>query len=134
VAVGAGVDFAARGRELVQVLKWEAGGVVAPGRSPIRGGMASGALRSGEACRGMVRDRTTHRRGAIPLSLMATVAIRVCGGEIVIVVDVAERASGGGMYTSERPAGGAVIESRGGPGNCVVASGAICDRKRSAGS
>lgn len=134
VAIGAGVDFAARGRELVQVLQWEARGVVAPRGSPIGGGVAGGALGSGETSRGMVRDSAAHRRGAVPLSLMAAIAIGVCSGEIVIVVDVAIGAGRVGVCTGQRPTGRAVIESCGSPSNGVVASGTIGDGKGSAGS
>lgn len=134
VAIGAGVDFAACGRELVQVLQWEAGGVVTPGRSPIAGGVTGGALGSGKTSRGMVRHRATHCCSAVPLSLVATVAIGVCGGEIVIVVDVAIGAGRGGVYAGQRPTGRAVIESCSCPSNGVVASGAIGDGKRSTGS
>ncbi len=59
VAVGAGVHFAG-GCELVQILQWEAGGVMAPGGSPIRGCVACGALGRGESGGNVIGNGAAH--------------------------------------------------------------------------
>jgi hypothetical protein len=124
VAIGAGVDFASR-RELVQILQRESGGVVIPGGSPIRGGVAGRALRRGESSGNVVGNRATEGGCAVVFVFVATIAIGVGGSEIVIIVHVAIGAGRGGMHAGEGPAGGAVIEGGGGPGNGVVAGRAI---------
>lgn len=71
---------------------------------------------------------------------MAPVTIRICGGESVIVPYVAIRAghhfSGRHKLVGarQRPPGGAVIEDRCSPRDCVVAGRAIrCRKRRSRG-
>ena len=61
-----------------------------------------------------------------PVRCMARVASRVCRSEIVIIVGVTRCAGRGRMYAGERPAGGGVIEGVVGPGDRVVAGGAVC--------
>ena len=65
---------------------------------------------------------------------MAAVAIGIGGGEIVIVVEMAECAGGRDVCASQRKARAAVIECGGGPGNRVVANGAIGSGERGASS
>ena len=76
----------------------------------------------------------------VPGRLVATVAIRVRGREIIVVVDVAVRA--GVRFacrrhlvrTRQRPAGRAVIEDGSGPRDRVVARRAVGCRKRCSAS
>jgi hypothetical protein len=131
MAVGAGVDFAGR-RGLVQILQWESRGIVIPGRSPIRGGVARGALRRGESGSHVIWNGAAHGSRALVFILVATIAIGVGGGEVVIVIEVAVGAGRCGVNAGESPASGAVIKGGGGPGNRVVAGGAIGGGERSA--
>ena len=126
MAIDTGVDFPGRS-ELVQILERESSGVVVPRGSPIRSGMAGGALGGGEARSDVVRYSAAHGGRAVPLILMAAVAVRVGNREVIVVVNVAVGAGRGGMNACERPTGGAVIERGGGPGNGVVARGTIRD-------
>ena len=131
VAVGAGVDFAGGG-VLVQILKRESRGIVVPGRNPIGGGVAGGALGGGEPSGNVIGDSAAHGGGGVVLVLVANDAIGVCRGEIVIVVQMTIGARCGNVRAGESPAGGAVIEHCGGPGNRVVTRGAVGGGKRRA--
>jgi hypothetical protein len=97
--------------------------------------VAGRALRGREACRDVIRYRSTQCLGAHPSRLVASVAIRICGGEGVIVRNVAIRAghhfSGWRKLVGarQRPSGGAVIEYRGSPGDRVMAGRTVRGRK-----
>ena len=134
MAIDAGVDFARR-RELMQILQREAGSVVAPGRSPIRGGVARGTLRRRKASRNVIGYDAAEGGRTGPSRLVTAIAIGVGGGQGVIVIDVALHTGGGGeVIAGQGPAGDAVIERGGGPRDGVVASGAVRGGKRSTGS
>ena len=96
-------------------------------------------MRSGEASGHVVGDDATESLRAGPSGLVTAVAIGICRGESVVVVGVAVGASGDFtgwrklMGAGERPTSGAVIEGGGGPGNGVVAGGAIGSGEWSAG-
>lgn len=131
MAVSATVDLSRR-CELMQVLQREAGGVVAPGRGPVRRRMASGALRSRQARGNVIGHGPTHGGRAVVLVLMAAVAIRVRGGKVVVVTDVARCAGGAKVRSGQRPAGSTVIKRSRSPGNRVVAAGTVRRRERRA--
>ncbi len=69
----------------------------------------------------MIRHHPTHRRRALPSSLVAAVAIRVCHREGVVVAHVAVGAGHNFtgrrhlVRTRQRPARGAVVKGCGGP-------------------
>lgn len=109
----------------MQVLQRESGRVVAPGGSPIGSCVTGGTLRCWESGRRVIRYRAAKSCRAVPFSLMATVTIGIGRREIVIVVDVAIRAGCRAVNAGKRPACGAVIKRRGGPGDCIVAGRAI---------
>ena len=67
VAVGAGVDLAGGG-VLVQILKRESRGIVVPGRNPIGGGVARGALGGGEPSGNVIGDSAADVAVALYLS------------------------------------------------------------------
>ena len=99
------------------------------------------AAQGGRESRGNVVRHTSAKGGrTVPGRLVATVAIRVRGREIIVVVDVAVRA--GVRFacrrhlvrTRQRPAGRAVIEDGSGPRDRVVARRAVGCRKRCSGS
>ena len=83
--------------------------------------MARHALRGREARRDVIRYRSTHRRRALPSSLMAAVAIRVRHREGVVVAHVAVGAGHDFtgrrhlVRTGQRPARGAVVKGCGSP-------------------
>jgi hypothetical protein len=127
VAIGAGFDCGARGgRHLVRTRERPARGAVielpvSPGNSVMAGGAECGR-KSGS---NVIGNNAAERLRAVPIGLVATVAIGVGAGEIVVVVDVTERAGRGGMRAGERPTGGAVIEARADPAIEIVAALAI---------
>ena len=94
------------------VVRYSEPRVVESRPEPIRrdpGGMAG--YTGGRVLRGnVIRHCTAKRLGAQPCRLMTSVAIRVRGGQRVIVVDVARRTRGGHMEALQRPARRAVIE------------------------
>jgi hypothetical protein len=108
--------------------------------SPEQRVVAGRALRSRETCRNVIRHHSTECLRAHPGRLVAPVTIRICGGESVIVPDVAIRAGHhfSGRHklvgTRQRPAGGAVIEGRCSPRDRVMAGGAVRGRKWRPGS
>lgn len=65
---------------------------------------------------------------------MATVAICIGGGEVVVVVDMALRTGGRDMRAGQWPTRCGVIERGGRPGDCVVAARTIRGGKGRAGS
>ena len=83
----------------------------------------------------MVRHSAAKRRGAVPSRLVAPVAVRVRGGERIVVAHVAIRAGynfSGRRHlvrAGQRPSGCGVIKHYVGPQRRVVASGAIGHRK-----
>ena len=85
----------------------------------------------------VVRYAPAERGRALPGGLVASIAVRVRRGEVVVVPGMAVRASDdfpGGrqlVRTGERPAGNRVIEDHVGPQRGVVAGRAIRCRKRS---
>ena len=90
-----------------------------------------------EACGDVIRDAPADGGRALPCGLVASIAIRVCCGEIVVVPRMAVRA---GDYfagwrqlvrAGQRPPGNRVIENDVGPQRRVVAGRAIRRRKRS---
>jgi hypothetical protein len=127
VAVGASFDRGARGgRHLVRARERPAGGAVikfavGPGDRVVAGG-AKGGGKSGS---NVIGNNATERLRAVPIGLVATVAIGVGAGEVVIVVDVAERTGRRRVRPGERPTGGAVIEVRADPAIEIVAALAI---------
>ena len=99
------------------------------------------AAQGGRESRGNVVRHTSAKGGrTVPGRLVATVAIRVRGREIIVVVDVAVRA--GVRFacrrhlvrTRQRPAARAVIEDGSGPRGRVVARRAVGCRKRCSAS
>ena len=98
--------------------------------------MACRALCGREARRDVIRYRSTHRRGALPSSLVAAVAIRVRYREGVVVAHVAVGASHDFtrrrhlVRARQRPARGAVVKGRGSPRDGVMARRAVRDRER----
>ena len=80
----------------------------------------------------MIWNRAAHGCCAGVLILVAAVAIRVCRRKIVVVIDVAQGTSGGGMGARQRPAGSAVIKGCSGPRNCIVTGRALGRRERRA--
>src|SRR5262245_58458063 len=91
VALRTSRDFTGRGH-LVRVGQRKSGGTVIKGRiGPVRGVVASGALRHGEACGDVIRDTATEGLRAVPLCQVAAgiaaVGRRYLQG--VIIVDVA---------------------------------------------
>ena len=119
VAVRARGDLSG-GRELMQILQREAGGIVAPGGSPVCRGVATGALRRREPGCDVIWNRAAHRRRPVVLILVAAETIRVRRRERVVVVEMAGRARRSQVNTRKRPAGRAVVECCGVPGNRVV--------------
>ena len=130
------IDVASRARSFAGVgvcagERPSGGGVVKFSVGPIQSVVTGRALRSGKACGDVVGHAAAKRLATDPGGLVAAVAIGVGGGEIVIVADVAIGAGGnfpGGsqlVRAGEWPAGGAVVEDGGGPGNRVVARGTI---------
>jgi hypothetical protein len=97
--------------------------------------VAGRALRCRETCRDVIRYRSAQCLRAHPSRLVASVAVRICGGEGVVVRNVAIRAghhfSGRRKLvgTRQRPPRGAVIEYRGSPSNGVMAGRAVRGRK-----
>jgi hypothetical protein len=107
---------------------------------PVERVVAGGALRSRESRRDVIGNVAAKGLRAGPGGLMATIAIGVGGGEVVIVAGVTIGASGnssGGcelMRTGEGPACAAVIEGGVVPRDGVVARGTIWGGKgRSSG-
>ena len=100
VAVHAGVDHGTNRpghrrawRDHVRTLQREArGAVVKLTVGPEKRVVAGRTHRGGEARRNVIRHISTERRSAIPRRLVTAVTICVCGGEVVVVVDVAVRA------------------------------------------
>lgn len=137
------VDVAgsARGRlsgrhKLVRVRQREACGCVIKHRSRPRSRVvARGTHRSRESCSDVIRHTSAERWGALPGRLMATVTIRVCRCERIVVADVAigthyDLACGLQLVrTGKRPAGRAVIKCGGVPSNRVVAGRAVSRRE-----
>jgi len=119
MAVRARGDLSGR-RELMQILQGEAGGIVAPGRSPVCGGVATGALRRREPSCDVIWNRTAHRCRAVVLILVAAVAICVRCGKGIVVIEMAGRARRSQVNARERPASRAVVKCRRIPGNRVV--------------
>ena len=70
----------------MQILQRESSGGVAPGGSPICGGVTGGTLRCRESGRRVIRHCAAKCRRAVPFTLMAAVAIGIGRREIVIVV------------------------------------------------
>lgn len=70
----------------MQILQRESSGSVAPGGSPICGGVTGGTLRCRESGRRMIRYCAAKCRRAVPFTLMAAVAIGIGRREIVIAV------------------------------------------------
>ena len=79
----------------------------------------------------VVWHTSAKRCRALPSRLVAAKAIRVRGGEGIVVANMAIRAGHDSarrrqlMRTGQRPSGRGVIEDRCGPRNSVVATGAI---------
>ena len=126
VALGAGRHFTG-GSHLMRIRQREASGAVIERRvRPRRCIVARRALRSREASLHMVRDIAPERLRAVPIRLVAAVAVGVGAREAVVVVDVAERAGCGEVGAGEREPGYAVVKRRNAvsPRYRVVASGA----------
>lgn len=113
--------------QLVRVSKWESRAGVIKGRvGPVACVVALRALRSGESGVDVIGHVAAERLRFVPVRGVAAVAIRVRGGERVVIVGMAACARCRGMHTSEGPAGRCVIEgSHVGPGNGVVACGTL---------
>jgi hypothetical protein len=94
---------------------------VGPGDRVVAGG-AKGGGKSGS---NVIGNNSTESLRAVPIGLVAAVAIGVGAGEVVIVVDVAERTGRRRVRPGERPTGGAVIEVRADPAIEIVAALAI---------
>jgi hypothetical protein len=92
---------------------------------PGDGVMAGGTERGGKCSRNVIGNNSTESLRAVPIGLVAAVAIGVGAGEVVIVVDVAQRAGRGGVRAGERPTCGAVIEVCADPTVEIVAALAI---------
>jgi hypothetical protein len=89
VAVRAAHDFTRRG-QLVRIRKREAGVAMVESRvCPHDGVVAGRAERRREASRNVIWHGPTEGRRAVPGGLMATVAVRVRGGEGIVVTHVA---------------------------------------------
>ena len=132
VARSAGRHLAAVGHQRVRVRQRKARGRVVKGRiRPQNRVMAGRALRGREARRDVIWYGAAQRLRAQPGRLVAAVAVRVRGGEGVVVAHVAIGAgrdfTGGRILvrTRQRPARGAVIEGGGGPGDGTVARRAV---------
>jgi len=88
----------------------------------------------------VVRDAAAESGCAVPGSLMAAVAIRISGGQIVVVPGMAIGASihfsrGSELVrTCQRPAGRGMVEDHVRPKRGVMTSGAISGGKRRAGT
>lgn len=134
MAISAGINLAARRTKLMQILQRESGRVVVPRRSPVCSGVAAGTLRCRESRRSVIRHRATESCRAFPFRLMATIAIGIGRGEIVVVVHVTIRAGRCAVNPGQRPSRGAVIKRRGRPSDCIVAGRAIRRCERSARS
>ena len=102
---------------------------------PVHRVVARRTLRRGEACRYVIRYGAAKRLCAQPCRLMAAIAIGVSCCEGVVVADVAV----GALHdftrrlqlvrTGQRPARSAVVEDGRGPGDGVMAGGAIGHRE-----
>lgn len=101
------------------------GGVVEGGISPSSCVVALGAERSGEASGDVIGHIATESLRAVPIGLMAAVAIGIGGSQAVIVIDMALCARSGGMCASESETGDAMIERGGIPADSGMAIGAI---------
>ncbi len=71
--------------------------MIESGVSPRGRVVALRTQRRGEAGRDVIGDTATHGLCAVPVGLMAAVAIGVGGGEAVIVVDVTLGTGSGGV-------------------------------------
>ena len=107
--------------------------MIESGVGPSGGVVTLGAERSREAGGDVIGDVSPESLRAGPGRLVAAVAIRICGSEIVIVVHVALSAGRGGMSACQGEAGDRVIEGVVGPGDGVVAGGTIHSREGSSG-
>lgn len=117
MAIGAGRDRGTgRGRHLVGASERPSGGaVVKLAVGPGDGVVASGAERSGELRGNVIGHEAAESLRTGPIGSMAPVAVRAGGGEVVIIVEVAEGTGRGGMGPGEREAGAGVIEGSSGP-------------------
>ena len=113
----------------VQAGQREAGSIVAKGRVGPIDRVVAGIASLWEAGGDVIRNVPTEGGGAVPLCGVAGIASRVGGSEIVVVVGVAARTGSRRMRAGERPAGDCVVEGVIGPGDCIVAGGAIRCRK-----
>lgn len=120
-------------RHLVRIRQRETRGRVIECRvGPVRGVVATGALRSREARGHVIRHRAAQGLRARPLRLVASVAVRICCRQRVVVVHMARRARCGQMRAGQRPARDAVIKRSRIPSNSRVALRAIrCRKSRS---
>jgi len=73
----------------------------------------------------MVGHNAAERLGAIEVRGVAAVAIRVGAREVVVVAHVARDAGTRQVRSRQRPARDRVVEGVVGPGNHVMASGAV---------
>jgi hypothetical protein len=87
--------------------------------------MAGGTKGGGKGGSHVIGNNSTESLCAVPIGLVAAIAIGVGAGQVVIVVHVAERAGRRSVRAGERPASGAVIEVRANPTIEIVAALAI---------
>ena len=136
VAIGAADDFrSSRGRHLVCARQCPPGGAVI--KFSIHPGgrvMAGGAQGSWERSSYVVWHGSPERLRAGPIRGVATVADGVRAGEVVIVVDVAQRAGRCGVGPGQSETGHAMVKGSIVPADRRMAIRAICNGKCRAGT